>query len=260
MDTVGTVSRYPTTELQKHRALESEKGTSTTMDLTNSFTVPADIDTAWNTLLDVEAIAPCMPGAKLTSVDGDDFTGTVKVKLGPVSLTYGGEAMFLEKDAENRVAIIEGTGKETRGSGTAKAVVTTALIAESPEVTRVDVTTNLTITGKAAQFGRGVMQDVAGRLVDQFASNLEGVIAARMSPGGEGTAAGAESGSEEESGAPAEAQATFVAAPVPPAPQVEAEALDLGAVAAGPVLKRVVPVVVGVVAVAAIVWLITRKR
>ena len=252
---MGTVSRYPTTELHKHRALESEKGTSTTMDLTNSFTVPADIDTAWNTLLDVEAIAPCMPGAKLTSVDGDDFTGTVKVKLGPVSLTYGGEAMFLEKDAENRVAIIEGTGKETRGSGTAKAVVTTALIAESPEVTRVDVTTNLTITGKAAQFGRGVMQDVAGRLVDQFASNLEGVIAARMSSGGEGTVAGAESAGE--SSASADAQATASAAP---APQVDAEALDLGAVAAGPVLKRVVPVVVGVVAVAAIVWLITRKR
>lgn len=242
---------------------EFDKGTSTTMDLTNSFTVPADIDTAWNTLLDVEAIAPCMPGAKLTSVDGDDFTGTVKVKLGPVSLTYGGEAMFLEKDAENRVAIIEGTGKETRGSGTAKAVVTTALIAESPEVTRVDVTTNLTITGKAAQFGRGVMQDVAGRLVDQFASNLEGVIAARMSSGEPTAEAGSANASEGESGAPVDAQATSTAAPVPQAPQapqVEAEALDLGAVAAGPVLKRAIPVVVGVVVVAAVVWLITRKR
>ncbi len=224
------------------------------MDLTNSFTVPADIDTAWDTLLDVEAIAPCMPGAKLTSVDGDDFAGTVKVKLGPVSLTYGGEAMFLEKDVENRVAIIEGTGKETRGSGTAKAVVTTALIAESAEVTRVDVTTNLTITGKAAQFGRGVMQDVAGRLVDQFASNLEGVIASRMSSGGSAT--GVESGIGDESGAPAGAHA----ASVPPTPPVEAEALDLGAVAAGPVLKRVVPVVVGVIVVAAVVWLITRNR
>ncbi len=238
------------------------------MDLTNSFTVPADIETAWNTLLDVEAIAPCMPGAKLTGVDGDDFTGTVKVKLGPVSLTYGGEAMFLEKDAENHVAIIEGTGKETRGSGTAKAVVTTALIAESPEVTRVDVTTNLTITGKAAQFGRGVMQDVAGRLVDQFAANLEGVIAARMQPAGDSgdsasSASTASTGGTPDEGGQAGATASGsapAAAPTPPAPQVEAEALDLGAVAAGPVLKRVVPVVVGVVAVAAIVWLVARKR
>jgi len=204
----------------------------------------------------------------LTGVDGDDFTGTVKVKLGPVSLTYGGEAMFLEKDAENHVAIIEGTGKETRGSGTAKAVVTTALIAESPEVTRVDVTTNLTITGKAAQFGRGVMQDVAGRLVDQFAANLEGVIAARMQPAGDSgdsasSASTASTGGTPDEGGQAGATASGsapAAAPTPPAPQVEAEALDLGAVAAGPVLKRVVPVVVGVVAVAAIVWLVARKR
>lgn len=224
------------------------------MDLTNSFTVPADIDTAWDTLLDVEAIAPCMPGAKLTNVDGDEFTGTVKVKLGPVSLTYGGEAMFLEKDAENHVAIIEGTGKETRGSGTAKATVTTALIAESAEVTRVDVTTNLTITGKAAQFGRGVMQDVAGRLVDQFAANLEGVIASRMPAAAEPAGAAADS-----------PEASSPAAPTPaptaaPAPTPQAEALDLGAVAAGPVLKRVVPVAIGVVAVVAIVWLVTRNR
>lgn len=222
------------------------------MDLTNSFTVPADIDTAWATLLDVEAIAPCMPGAKLDTVDGDEFTGTVKVKLGPVSLTYGGEAKFLRKDAESHVAVIEGTGKETRGSGTAKATVTTTLVSESATSTRVDVTTNLTITGKAAQFGRGVMQDVAGRLVDQFATNLEGVIAARVS-----TDAGSQT-QESTSSDSGNLQTEAPKLPRQPAPQ--AEALDLGAVAAGPVLKRVVPVVIGVVAVAAIVWLVTRNR
>lgn len=222
------------------------------MDLTNSFTVPADIDTAWATLLDVEAIAPCMPGAKLDTVDGDEFTGTVKVKLGPVSLTYGGEAKFLRKDAESHVAVIEGTGKETRGSGTAKATVTTTLVSESATSTRVDVTTNLTITGKAAQFGRGVMQDVAGRLVDQFATNLEGVIAARVS-----TDAGSQT-QESTSSDSGNVQTEAPKLPRQPAPQ--AEALDLGAVAAGPVLKRVVPVVIGVVAVAAIVWLVTRNR
>lgn len=219
------------------------------MDLTNSFTVPADIDTAWETLLDVEAIAPCMPGAKLDSVDGDDFTGTVKVKLGPVSLTYGGEAKFLEKNAETHVAVIEGTGKETRGSGTAKATVTTALVAESEKVTRVDVTTNLTITGKAAQFGRGVMQDVAGRLVDQFAKNLEGVIASRVAPAAEESAPASGGAGE-----PAQAQ------PAPPPPPAQAEALDLGAVAAGPVLKRAIPVAIGVVAVVAIIWWVASRR
>jgi len=219
------------------------------MDLENSFTVPADIETAWSTLLDVEAIAPCMPGAKLDSVDGDDFTGTVKVKLGPVSLTYGGEAKFVSKDAGSHVAVIEGTGKESRGSGTAQATVTAALVAESDSTTRVDVATNLTITGKAAQFGRGVMQDVAGRLVDQFAKNLEAVIVSRAAAASAPTA-GSDSAGSSEAGAPPTP---------PPTPAPAAEALDLGAVAAGPVLKRAIPVVIGLVAVVAIVWWIARS-
>lgn len=216
------------------------------MDLENSFVVPADIDTAWSTLMDVEAIAPCMPGAKLESVEGDDFTGNVKVKLGPVSLTYGGEATFVSKDPASHVAVIEGTGKESRGSGTAQARVTITLVGVSASETRVDVTTGLTITGKAAQFGRGVMQDVAGRLVDQFAKNLESVIASRVEAPSEATA---------QSDAPQSPE------PVQSPPVAQAEALDLGAVAAGPVLKRAIPVVVGVaavVAVAVIVWRLTR--
>ncbi|MCF8530641.1 MAG: SRPBCC family protein [Candidatus Nanopelagicales bacterium] len=199
------------------------------MELTNTFTVPADIDTAWKTLLDVEAIAPCMPGATLESVTGDQFTGNVKVKLGPVSMVYGGEAQFLSKDAAAHRAVIEGTGKEARGSGTAKASVTIDLVAESPTLTRVEVVTDLTITGKAAQFGRGVMQDVAGRLVTQFAGNLETLIGAQ------------------ETGESASGEAT--------APAVQStEALDLGTVAMGPVLKRVVPVVIVLAAVIGVVW------
>ena len=234
-----------------------QKGTATTMDLTNSFTVPADIGTAWATLLDVEAIAPCMPGAKLDSVDGDDFSGTVKVKLGPVSLTYGGDAKFLEKNQDKYVAVIEGTGKETRGTGTAKATVTTTLVAESDNVTRVDVATNLTITGKAAQFGRGVMQDVAGRLVDQFAKNLEGVIAARVA-GPESPATG--DSAEGQESASVQTASTTSPSTTSPSGAAPAEALDLGAVAAGPVLKRAVPVIVGVVAVAALIWWVTSRR
>lgn len=148
------------------------------MDLNNSFVVPADISTAWQTLLDVEAIAPCMPGATLESVDGDNFTGSVKVKLGPVNMTYGGKARFLEKDEAAHKAVIEGTGKETRGSGTASALVTCQLVSEGPNQTRVDVITDLTVTGKPAQFGRGVMQDVAGRIIEQFSANLAATMAA----------------------------------------------------------------------------------
>lgn len=213
------------------------------MELQNSFTVPSDIDTAWKTLLDVEAIAPCMPGATLESVNGDEFSGNVKVKLGPVSMTYGGQARFVSKDETNHTAVIEGTGKETKGTGTAKANVTTMLVAEAPDRTRVDVTTDLMITGKAAQFGRGVMQDVAGKLVTQFATNLGQVIAER------GAAHAAPAAEQEVSAAPA--------APAAPAtPRQPAEALDLGSVAMGPVLKRIVPVVVvvAVVVVGIIIW------
>lgn len=215
------------------------------MDLQNTFVVPADIDTAWKTLLDVEAIAPCMPGATLDSVDGDTITGKVKVKLGPVSMTYGGVANFIEKDEANHRAVIEGTGKETRGSGTAKAVVTTQLIAEAPDRTRVEVTTDLTVTGKPAQFGRGVMQDVAGRIIDQFSANLEALIA-----GG---------GKTEEPAAPS-ADGTPAPAPAPrPLPQA-ADSIDLLGTAGAPVMKRALPAILGLIAVIGIIWLIARRR
>ena len=212
------------------------------MDLQNSFVVPADLDTAWRTLLDVEAIAPCMPGATLESVDGDNFTGSVKVKLGPVNMTYGGKAHFVEKDEAQHRAVIQGTGKETRGSGTASALVTCQLVVESADRTRVEVTTDLTVTGKPAQFGRGVMQDVAGRIIDQFSANLESVIAAR------GARAEAEA-----SGAP---QPPAAATPMPQA----ADSIDLLGTAGAPVLKRVVPAVAILVAVVGIIWLIARRR
>jgi uncharacterized protein len=212
------------------------------MDLQNSFVVPADIDTAWRTLLDVEAIAPCMPGATLETVDGDNFTGSVKVKLGPVNMTYGGKARFVEKDETNHRAVIEGTGKETRGSGTASAHVTCQLIAESPDRTRVEVATDLTVTGKPAQFGRGVMQDVAGRIIDQFSANLEAVIASR--------------GAREEAEASGAAPQSIAPTPMPQA----ADSIDLLGTAGAPVLKRVLPAVAIVAALVGIIWLIARRR
>ncbi len=214
------------------------------MDLQNSFVVPADIETAWATLLDVEKIAPCMPGATLETNTGEEFTGKVKVKLGPVSMTYGGAARFVERDDASHTAVIEGTGKETRGSGTAKAVVTTRLFEEGPKSTRVEVTTDLTVTGKPAQFGRGVMQDVAGRIIDQFSANLEAVIAG----GGQQQAAPSTNGS-----------APSTPSTPPPLPQA-ADSIDLLGTAGAPVLKRALPAILGVIAVIGIIWLIARRR
>ena len=141
------------------------------MQLENSFTVPVPIDEAWRVLLDIERIAPCMPGAALDSVDGDDFTGRVKVKLGPINLTYQGKASFIEKDEAAHKAVIDARGKDQRGNGTAAAVVTARLKAEG-SITRVDVLTDLNITGRPAQFGRGVMTDVGNKLLGQFADKL----------------------------------------------------------------------------------------
>lgn len=215
------------------------------MDLQNSFVVPADIETAWATLLDVEKIAPCMPGATLETNTGEEFTGKVKVKLGPVSMVYGGTARFVERDDANHTAVFEGTGKESRGSGTAKAVVTTRLSEEGPKSTRVEVTTDLTVTGKPAQFGRGVMQDVAGRIIDQFSANLEAVIAG----------SGQQPATAGSNGATPSASST----PPPPLPQA-ADSIDLLGTAGAPVLKRALPAILGLIAVIGIIWLIARRR
>lgn len=141
------------------------------MNLDHEFTVPVPIDEAWRVLLDVERVAPCMPGATLLSVDGRDFTGSVKVKVGPITVTYNGKASFAEVDDAAHRAVIEASGKETRGAGTAAATVTTQLEARG-STTQVRVTTDLNVTGRPAQFGRGVMAEVGGKLVQQFATCL----------------------------------------------------------------------------------------
>jgi carbon monoxide dehydrogenase subunit G len=141
------------------------------VQLENSFTVPVPIDEAWRVLLDIERIAPCMPGAAIDSVDGDDFTGRVKVKLGPINLTYQGKASFIEKDEAAHRAVIDARGKDQRGNGTAAATVTANLQSEGA-TTRVNVLTDLNITGRPAQFGRGVMTDVGNKLLGQFADKL----------------------------------------------------------------------------------------
>jgi carbon monoxide dehydrogenase subunit G len=156
------------------------------MELEHSFTIPVPPEQAWGVLLDVEKVAPCMPGATVDSVDGDEIKGRIKVKVGPVALTYAGTARFTDKDEQARKVILEASGKETRGSGTAAATITSSLTDEAGQ-TRVVVHTTMTVTGRPAQFGRGVMAEVGGRVIEKFATNL----AAQLSGGAAAPAASA---------------------------------------------------------------------
>src|SRR5713101_7061185 len=146
------------------------------MELEHSFTVPVPKSRAWDVLLDVERVASCMPGATLDSVDGDEIRGRIKVKVGPINMTYAGTAHFVERDAEAGVVTLEASGKETKGSGTASASVRSELTGQGDE-THVKVLTTLNVTGKPAQFGRGVMNEVSGKLLTIFAANLAATLA-----------------------------------------------------------------------------------
>jgi carbon monoxide dehydrogenase subunit G len=156
------------------------------IELDHSFTVPVPPDQAWDVLLDVETIAPCMPGATVDEVDGDVVNGRIKVKVGPVSLTYKGTAKFTERNPETRVVVVDAAGKETRGAGTASATVRASLAPDaSGSGTEVTMHTTMNVTGRPAQFGRGVMVEVGGKLVEQFAANLAKLIAGDTGSGGD---------------------------------------------------------------------------
>jgi uncharacterized protein len=142
------------------------------MELTNEFVVPVAVDEAWKLLTDVELIAPCMPGAELQEIDGEEYRGIVKVKVGPITAQYRGKATFVEKDDTAHKAVLRAEGRDTRGQGNANATITATLQAEGAG-TRVEVVTDLSITGRAAQFGRGVMADVSTKLLGQFVDCLE---------------------------------------------------------------------------------------
>ena len=148
------------------------------MDLTHRFSVPAGVAEAWDAFNDLEGLAPCFPGATITSVDGDEFSGSVKIKLGPISLMYNGSGRYIERNDADRRVVIEARGKDKRGNGTATATVT-ASFAESGGQTDVEVLTDLVITGKPAQFGRGVISDVSDKLLDQFVSCVSGRFVGR---------------------------------------------------------------------------------
>jgi carbon monoxide dehydrogenase subunit G len=151
------------------------------MELSNEFEVAAPLEQAWAVLTDLERIAPCLPGAQLQEVEGDEYRGIVKIKVGPITAQYKGLAKFVEKDDEKHRAVLSANGRDTRGQGNASAAITAELQARGDR-THVSVLTDLTITGKVAQFGRGVIGDVSAKLLDQFVQNLETTVLAGDAP------------------------------------------------------------------------------
>ena len=219
------------------------------MQLQNEFTIPVPLPQAWQMMLDVERIAPCMPGATVDRVDGDEVDGRVRVKVGPVTLSYAGSARFAEKDEAGHRLVLEASGRETRGSGTASATIETGL-SEQDSATRVTVHTDLNVTGKPAQFGRGIMADVAAKLTEQFAACLAqqaqapaATAGAAGSAGGDGAAAPADAAGMAGVPAPAMAGQPAMRGPgAPPAPARQPAALDLFGTVGLPALKRFGPV------------------
>lgn len=150
------------------------------MELSNEFEVAVPVEQAWAVLTDIERIAPCLPGAQLQEIEGDDFKGIVKVKVGPITAQYKGTASFVEKDDDAHTAVLTASGRDTRGQGNASATIVAQLESRGDDVTHVSVLTDLAVTGKVAQFGRGVMADVSAKLLDQFVENLETTVLADL--------------------------------------------------------------------------------
>jgi carbon monoxide dehydrogenase subunit G len=242
------------------------------IELDNSFTVPVPPEQAWDVLLDVERIAPCMPGASVTSVEGDEIEGQVKVKLGPLSLTYKGTAKFTDKDQAGHVISIEATGKETRGSGTASATVRANLTpGDGAGQTLVSIHTSLNVTGKPAQFGRSLLPEVSGKLIQQFATNLEAMINADSAAAAGTAAPGADEAVADEAEAgvdaaksgqePAGPAQTAPAAARPAAPVVrQEESLNAFKFVVVPILKRLIPVAAAGAAIAVVFRRLRRRK
>ncbi|MXV99411.1 MAG: hypothetical protein F4Y05_00235 [Acidimicrobiaceae bacterium] len=215
------------------------------MELNDSFEVAHPVDAVWEVITDVERIAPCLPGAQLTGSDGDVHEGLVKVKVGPISSQYKGKASFTERDDDAHRLLMSASGRDTRGAGNASAEITVSLEAVTEASTKVNVHTDLTITGKVAQFGRGVLADVSRKLMGQFADNLAELVAADVaadeSPAAPDAEAEADAG--QDAGVPAAA----------PEPAAEVEAVDLLDVAGAPVLKRLLPVILAIILIVIVV-------
>lgn len=208
------------------------------MDLHHEFTVNVPIDEAWRTLTDLERIAPCLPGAQLTEVEGDTYRGQVKVKVGPILAQFKGQASFVSRDDAAHTATLKGEGRDTTGKGNASAMITAALTAVDANSTKCVVDTDLSISGKVAQFGRGALADVSDKLLAQFVENLNQLIASSPAPAAPPSVAPSNLASD--------------------APQVrviesaEVAPLDLLGTAGAPILKRAIPVILAAIAIVVI--------
>ena len=257
------------------------------MEITNSFTVDEPIERAWELLTDIPFIAPCLPGAKLTDETDGVYSGGIKIKVGPVTAEYKGSAEFVEKDAVNYKAVINGKGRDTRGAGNAQALITAQMVPIGA-TTQVDIVTDLKVSGKVAQFGRGVMQDVSAKLLGQFAECLEKKIADTAdtsaapvaAAGATAATAGAAAAAEPAHATPAHATpahaATTPATGTTPTPAAspsyspgasaatnndDDDVLDLSDIGVGSALaKRAAPAVGGVAVLTALFWLLRRLR
>ena len=264
------------------------------MELINTFDVSVPVDQAWAVLTDVERIAPCLPGAQLQEVEGDEYRGIVKVKVGPITAQYKGKATFAELDEAGHRAVLDASGRDTRGAGNANATIT-AVLTEADGGTHVEVTTDLTVTGKVAQFGRGVLADVSAKLLTQFVENLETTVlvdlddtsgdaaeeadlsaveAGRADAAAEAAAGEAAVVEAEDAGSIVDQQAAVAAETAASDAEAtdsgsaggvrridapEPEAIDLLGHAGSPMLKRVVPLL-GLTIALVVVWRLLRRR
>ena len=204
------------------------------MDLNHEFIVNVPVNDAWVILTDLERIAPCLPGAQLTEVEGDTYRGQVKVKVGPIVAQFKGQASFVTRDDAAHTASLKAEGRDTTGKGTASAIITAQLTSITPTSTKCTVVTDLTISGKVAQFGRGALADVSDKLLAQFSDNLNQLITSSPAT------------------TSATSAATEVAAISPEIRKIESAEvapLDLLGTAGAPILKRAIPVVVVLIAV-----------
>ena len=217
------------------------------MKIANEFTVRAPIEDAWNVLTDLEQVIPLMPGAQMTGREGDDVLGKVKVKVGPVTSEFSGKVHFVEQDRDEHRAVIDGKGKESRGTGNAAATVT-AQLHDAGDHTRVTVDTDLKVVGKLAQFGSSMLQQVSEKLLGQFVESLEAKLVADNVPSGP---ASTPAGDPAHNG-----MASRAVAP----PQPEAQPIDLIELAGGGALKKYGPPVFGAFLIAALVFVLGRLR
>lgn len=231
------------------------------MELTNDFVIDRPVDETFRILNDLEFIAPCMPGARLTEIEGEEYRGTVKIKVGPITAQYKGKASFVEQDAVNHKAQLKAEGRDPR-QGNANAMVSATMEPIGDDATKVVIHTDLKLSGKVASFGRGIIEDVSKNILGQFVENLREKLETEGTPGAEATpvtpVVGAEAAAPAaEAAAPAaEASESAEAPKVRKIDAPEADAVDLLSVTGSPLTKRLAPVLSGVVALLILRWLL----